>query len=123
MLGERDDIDDLIDASDILVLPSLREGLSNVLLEGMMGGRPVIASRAGGNVELVQDNQTGLLFDIGDDAALADALRRLAADENLRARLGAGARQRALGTFSIPAMITTFEHLYRDAALAGRTAR
>lgn len=116
LLGQRDDIQDLIEASDIVVLPSLREGLSNVILEGMMGGRPVVASRAGGNVELVEDRRTGLLFDVGDDAGLACALRRLGDDAGLRRQLGEGARDRARAMFSIPAMIATFERLYAEAA-------
>ncbi len=123
LLGQRDDVQDLIDAADIVVLPSLREGLSNVILEGMMGGKPVVASRAGGNVELVLDNQTGLLFNVGDDAELANALQRLAQDAPLRERLGQGARQRAETAFSIPAMVKTFESFYGDAALARRSAR
>ncbi len=121
LLGQRDDVQDLIDAADIVVLPSLREGLSNVILEGMMGGKPVVASRAGGNVELVIDNETGLLFDVGDDAGLAAALQSLAHDAPLRSRLGEGARRRAQEAFSIPAMVRTFETYYGDAA-SGRRA-
>ena len=62
-LGQRDDVPELMAAADVLVLPSLREGLSNVVLEGMMGGKPVVASRAGGNIELVEHERSGLLFD------------------------------------------------------------
>jgi glycosyltransferase involved in cell wall biosynthesis len=122
LLGQRDDVQDLIDAADIVVLPSLREGLSNVILEGMMGGKPVVASNAGGNVELVIDGETGLLFPIGDDAAMAAALQRLAQDGHLRRRLGDGASRRAQAAFSIPAMVHSFETLYGDAARARRAA-
>jgi glycosyltransferase involved in cell wall biosynthesis len=114
MLGQRDDIPDLIAAADVVVLPSVREGLSNVILEGMMGGKPVVASRAGGNIELVEHDRSGLLFDVGDDAALAEAFVRLAQDSSLRKRLGDGARSRAHSHFSIPSMVRAYEKTYGD---------
>jgi glycosyltransferase involved in cell wall biosynthesis len=113
-LGQRDDIPDLIAAADVVVLPSVREGLSNVILEGMMGGKPVVASRAGGNVELVEHDCSGLLFDIGDDAGLAEALLRLANDPLLRERLGQGASSRAQTHFSVPSMVKAYEKAYSD---------
>jgi len=121
LLGERDDIPVLIAAADLVVLTSVREGLSNVILEGMMGGKPVIATRAGGNVELVEHEATGLLFTIGDDLGLADALRRLANDAPLRLRLGEGARMRAHNEFSIASMAKAYERHY-DAAARERAA-
>ena len=87
-LGQRDDTPALMSAADMVVLPSLVEGLSNVVLESMMCGRTVIASRTGGNVELVEHERTGLLFDVGDDASLALCMRRLVDDPGLRAALG-----------------------------------
>jgi glycosyltransferase involved in cell wall biosynthesis len=116
LLGERRDIPDLIAAADLVVLTSVREGLSNVILEGMMGGKPIIASRAGGNVELVEHELNGLLFNIGDDRGLANALRRLANDEPLRLRLGEGGRMRAHSEFSIASMVQAYEGHYEDAA-------
>jgi glycosyltransferase involved in cell wall biosynthesis len=122
VLGERNDVGDLIDAADVVVLPSVREGLSNVVLEGMIGGRPVIASRAGGNPELVQDQVTGMLFDIGDDVALCDALARLANEPRLRESLGRAARIRAELEFSVTAMKTKLEGIY-GAARAVRASQ
>ncbi|KQV94604.1 glycosyltransferase [Rhizobacter sp. Root1221] len=123
LLGQRDDVPDLIESADAIVLPSLREGLSNVILEGMMGGKPVVASRAGGNVELIEHDRSGLLFDVGDVEALAAALERLARDTALRARLGEGARQRALTEFSIPSMVQAYEKHYGEAARSAGTPR
>ena len=114
LLGQRDDIPDLIAAADVVVLPSVREGLSNVILEGMMGGKPVVASRAGGNIELVEHECSGLLFEIGDDAGLAAALQRLADDPLLRKRLGQGASSRAQTQFSVPSMVKAYEKTYSD---------
>ena len=123
LLGQRDDVPDLIESADVIVLPSLREGLSNVILEGMMGGKPVVASRAGGNIELIEHDRSGLLFDIGDAQALAVALERLSRDTALRVRLGNGARQRALTEFSIPSMVQAYEKHYGEAARTTGMAR
>ena len=121
VLGQRDDVHELIAAADTLVLPSLREGLSNVVLEGMMGGKPVVASRAGGNVELIEHDRSGLLFDVGDAPALAGLLGRLSRDAALRVRLGEGARQRAMAEFSIPSMVQAYEQHYAEAARTAGT--
>jgi glycosyltransferase involved in cell wall biosynthesis len=116
-VGQRGDVADLIAASDVVVLPSVREGLSNVILEAMMGARPVVASRAGGNTELITHQQHGLLFEIGDDAALAQALETLACDAPLRMRLGQQAQAHARAQFSIPAMALAYAKHYREAAV------
>ena len=120
LLGQRDDTAALMRLSDMVVLPSVSEGLSNVIIEAMMQGLPVIASRVGGNVELVGHDATGLLFEAGDDAGLAESLARLLDDPALRARLGAAASQRALRDFSVRGMVDAYSSLYRDAAVAGR---
>jgi glycosyltransferase involved in cell wall biosynthesis len=89
----------------------------------MMGARPVVASRAGGNVELITDGDSGLLFDIGDDVGLAGLLARLAGDAPLRARLGEGALARAQSEFSVPAMVRAYEQHYGEAARVPVTSR
>lgn len=122
-LGERADVADLVEAADMLVLPSVQEGLSNVILEAMRGARPVIASRAGGNVELVDEGRTGLLFEVGDAAALALAMARLADDTITRQRLGAAAAEHVQRMFSLDSMVSAFAGLYREAVCGeGRSA-
>lgn len=120
LLGQRDDTAALMHLCDMVVLPSVSEGLSNVIIEAMMQRRPVIASRVGGNVELVRDEATGLLFEAGDDAQLAACMARLLDDPPLRARLGAAAGERAMRHFSVDAMVDAYAALYRDAAAARR---
>ena len=120
LLGQRDDTAALMRLSAMVVLPSVSEGLSNVIIEAMMQGLPVIASRVGGNVELVGHDATGLLFEPGDDAGLAECMARLLDDPALRARLGAAAGRRAMRDFSVRGMVDAYSTLYRDAALAGR---
>ena len=114
-LGQRDDTSALMSAATMVVLPSLVEGLSNVVLESMMCGRTVIASRTGGNVELVEHERTGLLFDVGDDASLAACMHRLVDDPGLGITLGQAARDKAMSAFSVPAMVAAFEAQYEEA--------
>lgn len=74
--GSRDDIPALMRAMDVFVLPSLAEGISNTILEAMACGLPVIATRVGGNPELVDEGQSGSLVPAADVQQLADALAR-----------------------------------------------
>ena len=83
----------------------------------------MIASRTGGNVELVEHERTGLLFDVGDDAALAMSIGRLIDDPGLRNSLGRAAQDKALGAFSVPAMVAAFSDLYLEAAAVRRAPR
>jgi glycosyltransferase involved in cell wall biosynthesis len=94
-LGHRTDVPALLAASDAFVLPSLFEGTPLALLEAMAAGMPVVSSAIPGTDEVVSDGETGLLVRAGDSDALADVLRRIVAEPELRARLGAAARRRA----------------------------
>jgi glycosyltransferase involved in cell wall biosynthesis len=94
-LGHRDDVPALLAASDAFVLPSLFEGTPLALLEAMATGMPVVSSAIPGTDEVVSNGETGLLVRAGDPDALADALRRIVGEPELRARLGAAARRRA----------------------------
>lgn len=82
-------------ASDVVVFPSLSEGLPVALLEAMAYGRAIVATRVGGMPEVVGDDAEAVLVPAGDPAALAGAIAGLAADPDRRARLGAAARRRA----------------------------
>lgn len=115
-LGERADARELMAAADVVVLPSRREGLSNVILEAMAAGRPVVASDVGGSAELVEHGRTGLLFPSDDDAALAAALSALAADAARREVLGTEGRRRAEERFSVEAMGRSMEAIYTECA-------
>jgi glycosyltransferase involved in cell wall biosynthesis len=115
-LGERSDTAALMASSDFVVSPSFREGLSNVILEAMMVGRPVIASAVGGSVELIEQNGNGLLFASDDEAELADAMRKLAGDAALRKRLGETGRQHAVQRYTVAAMVKTMESYYSACA-------
>jgi len=86
-LGFRDDVHDLLAASDVFCLASRNEGLPVALMEAYALGLPVIATRVGGLPDVIEDGRSGLLVDPEDPGALARAILALAADEDLRAKL------------------------------------
>jgi glycosyltransferase involved in cell wall biosynthesis len=99
----------------VVVVPSRREGYGMVAREAMAHGRPVVAARVGGLVDAVEDGVTGLLVPAGDTRALRAALERLLADDGLRERLGAAARQRARTAFSERAEVEGLLAAHADA--------
>lgn len=103
-LGHRSDVPSLLDLADAVVLPSRAEGLSLFLLEALSAGRPVVATAAGGMVEIVSDGENGLLVPVGDPLALAAALRRLLTEKELARRLGDKARESS-ARFTVEAML------------------
>lgn len=113
MTGFREDVGAELGRLDVVVQASLiAEGFGQVVVEGMAAGLPVIAADRGGPAEIVTDGRDGLLVPPGDVAALAAGLRRLAADEALRRRLGDAARLRALD-FTPAAIASQVLALYR----------
>ncbi len=114
-LGWRADANEVLDALDILMAPSLWEGFGLVVLEAMARGIPVLASHVASLPELVVDGETGLLVPPADVHALAGALARLLSDASLRAQLGSAAGVRARDAFSLPRMIEETLEAYREA--------
>jgi glycosyltransferase involved in cell wall biosynthesis len=105
LLGLRDDVPEILRGADACVHPTLAEGFGNAVAEAMASGLPVIATRAGGIPELVEAGISGLLVPPGDEDALAAAMARVAADPELRARLGEHARRRVLARFTVEASV------------------
>ncbi len=101
-------------AIDIFVQPSVMEGLGVALLEGMACGLPVVASRAGGMTEVIEDRHDGLLVPAADAAALAQALAELARSPDLRSALGSQARVKAVRDFSLSTMANRTLALYQS---------
>jgi len=112
LAGASDEVARLYQCLDLFVLPSLREGISNTVLEAMASGLPVVATAVGGNVELVVDGSTGCLVPASDQTALVAALNRYATDDKLRTKQGAAARQRTLEHFSLESMVKGYLGLY-----------
>ena len=124
-IGFRTDMPDVLAAADVVVDLSYEGlGVTGTIREAMALGRPVIASAAGGNPELVQDGESGLLVPPRDPRATALALERLLSDPELSGRLGQAARERVTKGFSTEARLDRIEALYRElVASAGRARR
>jgi sugar transferase (PEP-CTERM/EpsH1 system associated) len=115
MPGERRDIPELMRAMDVFILPSLNEGISNTILEAMASGLPVVATRAGGNVELVREDETGMLTPVGDAESLARRLLKYAGQKELIALHGKTARQTVEQRFSLETMAKAYADVYERA--------
>lgn len=111
--------DEALAEADILVLPSLSEGLPVALLEGLVNGLAVVASSVGGIPEVVDDERDALLVQPDDPRALADALTRLVADPDLRRRVGEAGRARASGLTGAE-VVDSLDERYRRLAGQGR---
>ncbi len=118
-LGMIADSRQLLDALDVFVFPSLKEGLGVALLEAMGCGLPVIATRAGGVIDVIEDARNGMMVAPGDAMSIADAIEALAKDAPRRAQLAAAGRLRVIENFSMDAMTRKTIDLYR-ACLARR---
>lgn len=116
--GSRADIPALLRCMDIFVLPSLGEGISNTILEAMASGLPVVASRVGGNPELVEEKGSGELFPAGDRAVLAEILQSLVNSAEKRRQYGQRGRQLAEQKFSMATMVAGYGAIYDE--LLGR---
>lgn len=109
--GQRDDIPELLQASDVFVMPSDREGFAISCLEAMSCGLPVLAADASGLRDLVSDGETGRLVQDGDQ--LARAMEELYEDEKRRAAMGLAGRARVVAEFSLEKSVTRLVALYR----------
>jgi glycosyltransferase involved in cell wall biosynthesis len=108
---------------DIFVLPSRTEALSNSLMEAMASGCAVIASRVGGNPELVADGETGMLFAPDDSRDLAMKIRLLSKDATLRSRLGANGKARIHRQFRLDQAADRMAAIYQDFVCRKTAAR
>jgi glycosyltransferase involved in cell wall biosynthesis len=110
-------VPDFLAAADVVAVPSVHhdgyvDGLPNVALEGMAAGRPLVATRVGGLPELVRTGETGLLVPEKDVPALADAIRTLAADPDLRRRMGAASQRLIREELTWDVVAERFESVY-----------
>jgi len=111
-LGERSDIPALLRGFDVFALSSSTEGISLTLLEAMATALPVVATRVGGNPEVVEEGATGLLVPARNPHELANALRRLLDDRNMAERMGVAGRLRVERRFSLTRMAREYESVY-----------
>jgi len=120
-LGTRRDIPALLSLADLVVHPSLEEGLPNAVLEAMAAGRAVVATSAGGTPEAVLDGETGRLVPAGDSRVLAQEMLWCLRHPGQTERYGEAARQRVQEHFALEAMVGRHAAIYRQ--LIARSAR
>ncbi|HEU4537198.1 MAG TPA: glycosyltransferase, partial [Polyangiaceae bacterium] len=121
-LGYRRDIPDFLSAIDLYVLPSLWEGLPLSLLEALAAGKPVVATRVGGNAEIIEQGVNGRLVPARDEVALAEAVLGVRNDGALLAAAAERGRARFERLFSVEAMVSAHERLYAEVARLRRGA-
>lgn len=115
-LGFRNDVKELLGVFDVFVLPSLYEGLPNVILEAMACGLPVVATAVDGTVELVDHGKTGYLVEPKSPQALAEKISAVLGDANSRS-LGEAGRLRVVQEYSLERQVNNFQNLYEQYAL------
>ncbi len=110
--GKRDDIAEILRCLDIFVLPSQAEGISNTILEAMSTGLPVVATRVGGNPELIKDGLTGSLVEKENAPAMAASLFKYVDDPSTRKQQGNNAREHIMKEFSLQGMVQNYLKVY-----------
>lgn len=113
-LGFRSDVAELLRLFDLFVLSSTEEGISLTLIEAMAAGLPIVATRVGGNPEVVTDGETGILVESGRPAELASALESLLRDPDTRRRMGQRGREIAMQRFDIERLVDEYQAIYTE---------
>jgi glycosyltransferase involved in cell wall biosynthesis len=111
-LGRRGDVPSLLKAADLLVLPSLWEGMPNVVLEAMAARLAVVGTKVEGTEDLVIPGQTGWLVPPADSGALFEALVEAASDRDRLRRFGEAGRDRVEASFTPPRVVEAYERLW-----------
>jgi glycosyltransferase involved in cell wall biosynthesis len=111
-LGVREDIPDVLAATDVFVLSSDYEGSPLSIVEAMAAGLPIVSTRAGGVPELIQNGEEGFLVQVGDVKSLADCMTFLAQNLEARRSLGTAAARRARDNFDVSVMVQAYEEVY-----------
>lgn len=116
LVGEQSNVTPYLQAADVFLLGSSKEGISNTILEAMAAGLPVIATEVGGNAELVEEGTTGYLVRPDTPVALCQAMLKMSKNPQLRERFSLEARLRAERQFSIQRMVDAYQDAYAGVA-------
>ncbi|MFH1754964.1 MAG: glycosyltransferase [Candidatus Latescibacterota bacterium] len=111
LTGFRDDIPEILCASDMLILPSRVEGFGYVLIEAMAAGLPVVASRISSMPEIVVDEETGFLHEVANIDQIGECICRLIGDRDLSSKMGAAGRARVESEFNLDVMLDRLEEV------------
>jgi glycosyltransferase involved in cell wall biosynthesis len=115
-MGRQEDVLSVLSDTDVFVLPTLSEGMSNVLLEAMACGLPVVATAVGGNCDLISDRHNGILVPPGDPHALNEALIEILHNTTLAQQLGDEARKTVEDHYSLESIADSYLQLYKRLA-------
>jgi L-malate glycosyltransferase len=118
-VGAQPNVHTYVAAADVCLLCSESEGLSNAVIEYMLAGKPVVATKVGGNPELIASPQCGQLVDVGAPEQIAEAVRRYVESPKLREAHGEAGRRSATLRFGLPSMLHAHERLYCRMASRG----
>ena len=113
-LGYRIDVEKILPLFDVYICTSLMEGFSNSILEAMAAGKPVVATKVGGNCESVKDGENGLLVAPKDVDAFTEQISRLLTDRSLRQDMGRKAKEIFDQQFTLTRMVGRFKHMYSN---------
>jgi len=113
-LGERKNVAEWMSLMEVLVVPSLNEGMGRVIVEAGLMKKAVVATRVGGIPDLIQDGKTGLLIDPRNSETIAHAVACLLEDPELVSKMGQDLRQRVVSGFTESRMIDRIDHLCRE---------
>ncbi len=113
-LGKREDVSEIMPLFDIYVCSSHSEGLSNTILEAMASGVPSVATRVGGNPEIVCEGETGFLVKPGDAEIMTASIMDLIADNDMLSMMKLKARDAAVKQYSLSRMVSEYEEVYKS---------
>ena len=113
-LGERREVPEILYISDVVTLPSYREGIPMVLLEAMCMGKPIVTTNSVGCKEVVEEGKNGFLVPVKDSVALASAIEKLINNEELRVRMGKYSREKVLREFDERIIVNQTMKLYQE---------
>ena len=113
LLGERNDVEELLGQFDIFALTSLTEGFSVALVEAAWSGLPIVATDVGGNREIVQEGITGFLTEPGNIQDVTQKIEKLLSDNQLRKRFGSVSRSRAEANWTLELMRKKYQRVYQ----------
>jgi glycosyltransferase involved in cell wall biosynthesis len=116
LLGARRDVAEIVAASDLFILPSLNEGLSQSLLEAMTLGTPVVATDVGGTSDVVESGRTGWRVPPAQPAALADAIQQALGNAGVATACADAAQKQVAQKFNLGLHVTRLQALYADVA-------
>lgn len=111
-MGRRENVFEILTTMDVGVMPSLKEAFGRVTVEYMLAGLLTIGSNTGGTKEIIVDNKTGYLYEIGNTRQLADILKKTINDKDMRVSMGKHSKNYALNTFGIKSTADKVFNLY-----------